>query len=158
MRNILKFALIVAFLVSPGVANATTNLLAKDHRIGIGLGGGTFTSGLSGKLFLGERLSAQATAGTWWGYGLAANAEVLVEMPQITQASVLGLNWYVGAGAGAVVGTSLALAVNGVAGLSAQLTKIPLEITAEFRPTFIVADGWGGFMWGGGGGAVRYYF
>lgn len=159
MRLFTKLVLVAALVAAPGLASATTNLLQKDHTLGVGLGGGAFTSGISAKAFLGETVSAQATVGRWWGYGLAANVDGLLEMPQFFNQFGVGINWYIGAGAGVVLANSPALGVNAVIGASAQLEQFPLELTAEFRPTyFIGGEAWNYFSWSTGGGALRYYF
>lgn len=157
MRRLWPLALALALLAVPGRARATTNMLADGHSMGLGLGGGSFAEGVSGKLFLGQGLAAQAAVGMWFARGLAANADVLLEMPQLWTNGTLALNWNAGLGAGVILGSPSAVAVNGVAGLSLQLKPFPIELTTEFRPTFILADLWGG-MYFGGGGAIRYFF
>jgi hypothetical protein len=154
---------VLAALALPATSQAATNVHAKEHKVGVGFGGSSITSGLSAKLFLNESLSVQGTAGYWWGWGPALNVDVLFEGPQIWSGMGLAANWFAGAGAGAAFGASYGLessltipVVSGVVGASLQLEKFPVELTAEFRPGFILTE-WGGFDFGGGG-AVRYYF
>ncbi len=146
MRNAARLTLLVALAASPGAAHATTNLLAKEHRFGLGLGGGSLASGATAKTFLAEVLSVQATVGVWPERGIAACADLLFEGPQAGQFAGIGVNWYAGAGGAAMVGVGagLAFGVSGVVGASAQLASFPLEVTFEYRPTFVISDAGGG--------------
>ncbi len=157
----LFFAALAIAAALPALAEATTNIHAKEHKFGLGFGGSSIANGVSGKLFLDESFSLQATAGYWWPYGLALGVDALFEGPQFWSNQQLGLNWFAGAGAGAVIGTyyvdsSFFPSISAVGGVSLQLAPIPLEITAEIRPVISIAGGTHFDF--GGGGAIRYYF
>lgn len=157
MKRIVPLLLGLSLLAVPAVSNATTNEFAQTGRFGLGLGGGALTSGLSGKLFLGEAFAAQAVVGTWWGFGLSINVDAIFEMQSIFSNDAVNLNWNVGAGAGTVLGTSTGLAISALAGLSLQLKEFPIELVGEFRPTFLIGSAWNTLYWGGGG-HIRYFF
>lgn len=154
---------IVLFVSLPAVASASNNLLAEKHKFGAGLGGGSGVSGVTGKIFLGDALSAQATVGALYGFGIALNADALLEMKPFFDHAALGMNWYVGAGGDVIsysgfgYGSGLSLGFNAVVGVSAQLKELPVELTIEVRPTFWLNNDYG-LAWSNGGGAVRYYF
>ena len=134
----------------------------QGHRFGLGLGGSTLANGINGKLYLSDNTAIQVGVGYWFGAGISISGDIIFEralykIPELSIQGYLGAGPSVGffgvAGAGgAVVGGSA------VGGVGLQIAEFPIEVTAEIRPTILVAsDVWGGFYIGGGG-AIRYYF
>lgn len=164
MRRLVGFVLAGALLSAPMAAAQTTETnrpaLAEAGRFGLGLGGTNLTSGISGKLYLGQRTALQAVAGTWWTWGFSVAADYLWEQPNLVTHEAFTLHWYIGAGPTIALGNAdFGLAGQAVGGLSFQLREFPLEITGEIRPTvaFVGHGGFTGFYFGSGG-AIRYFF
>ena len=147
---------------SQAASSGLTNIHASK-KFGLGLGGGAYSYGATGKVFLGSGMAAQAFVGLGWG-GFNVGADALYEGKQLWGNGDFGLNWE--AGAGAFVSTWGGIGVNAVVGLSLQFRPFPVELTADIRPTFLVGD-WGYYRSSpfgavpfdiNYGGAVRYYF
>lgn len=165
MRRILPVLVLSLGLVLPALAHAETTPFATTGRLGLGFGGGSMASGLSGKFYLSQALAVQASLGLWAGYGWSVGADAILEMPQIWKNEAVSINWNVGAGAGvgfhsayysayySANGTEIS--VGGVAGLGIQFSQFPVELTAELRPTLFLGNT--GFDFGSGG-AIRYFF
>jgi hypothetical protein len=155
-----RLAIVAAALLPttlPLAARATDNALS-GRAVGVGLGGGPAgLTGVTGKLFLAPGVSAQAMAGHWWGRGAALGLDGLVEMPQLSARGPVTTNWYVGAGATALLSGGGGLAVCAVLGASLQVKADPVELVAEYRPTFFLGEE-GRWAWDNWGAAVRYYF
>lgn len=135
--------------------------LAESGRFGLGLGGGTLSNGVSGKLYLSDRLAAQALVGWWLGAGFSVGADLIYERA-FFQSADLTLNLYGGAGPALGVFTvetpATLAAVAAVGGAGLHLVNVPVEVAIELRPTVLIGDNfWNGFYFGAGG-AVRYYF
>lgn len=153
------FPLIGALLATaPLVARATYNPLSEGHRVGVGVGGGPAgLTGATAKMFLKPEVSAQAMVGQWWGRGVALGVDGLIEMPQFSARGPVTANWFVGAGAAVFVSSGLGLGVSAVLGASVQAKAAPIELVAEYRPSFFLRDA-GHWSWNNWGGAIRYYF
>lgn len=133
----------------------------KDGKFGLGLGGGVFGSGLTGKLYLSDRVAGQAFVnfgyGRWGGFG--ANADAVFEMADLYKGEQLGLNWNVGVGAALWTGVNaFGVGPEAFIGLRAYLRQVPLEFTVEYKPVLLFGSTDFGGFWHGGGGAIRYYF
>lgn len=147
---------------APTASGTVTNIHA-NRKFGVGFGSGVWASGISAKLFLHDRFAVQAVAGWGWGWGgYNLGADAMLQMPQIWGNGDFGLNWE--AGGGAFVAAWGGIGVNAVAGLSLQYKPVPLEFTADIRPTLLIGDF--GSYWGRSSGpfdinfgaAARYYF
>jgi hypothetical protein len=117
---------------------------------GIGIGSGTGATGVSGKLMAGPG-AFQGVVG-FWGHGdssgpgpgqyrsidgVALSLDYLLEMPSLATTQYFNLDWNFGFGGGIGVATSggtPGVAVAGVAGLEFNFTKLPLDLTVEYRP------------------------
>ncbi|TXD35663.1 hypothetical protein FRC98_15775 [Lujinxingia vulgaris] len=102
---------------------------------GIGVGSTLVSSGLSLKSF-GGATSMQFTAGCWRSCdGLAASADLLVNLPALFSSEVLALAWNVGIG-GAIgseddqFGTAVSL----VGGIEFNFQALPIDVVLEWRP------------------------
>ncbi len=158
MRSPLK----VLTTILAGLALATPALaddIGTSKKIGVGVGGGTLSSGLSGKMYLKEDFAVQATVGAGWG--TAIGVDVVKEFP-INEYEPGRLFWGAGAGAGTWLVSGYGgniFAVSGIVQLGWHFKDMPLEVTTDIRPTFFTGDYlYSGLYLGGGGGAVRYYF
>jgi hypothetical protein len=177
MNQTLRTASLLLSLAAPAVATATevtdepttaatapagvTNIHASK-KFGLGFGGGAYSSGVTGKVFLGNTLAVQAFASLGWVWGFQVGADVLYQGKQLWTNGDLALNWEAGAGAFIAPGYGAAVGVNGVAGLSLQYRPVPVELTVDVRPTLSFGSwsAWAGYspFYVSGGGAVRYYF
>lgn len=158
MKRFLAVALVLGALFVSESAQAANTPFAQGGKFGLGLGGSNLANGISGKLYLANDFAVQANVGWWRGWGASIGADAIWEMPQLWTNGDLSLNWNLGAGAGLGFYNSTGINVAGVGGLGLQISKIPLELTAEIRPTFYLGNElWSGF-WFSGGGAIRYFF
>jgi len=127
---------------------------------GIGIGSGTGATGVSGKLMAGPG-AFQGVVG-FWGHGgdpnrpgtgqygsidgVALSLDYLFEMPSLATTQYFNLDWNFGFGGGFGVSTSggtPGVAVAGVAGLEFNFTKVPLDLTLEYRPAVGLLPGVG---------------
>lgn len=157
-----RFAFTIAILVFGLSATAYAGSIGKDSTFGIGLGGGTLTSGVTGKYYLGETTALQAVVGIN-GWGMSFGADFIKEFGALYTAPAGRLFWGAGAGGGVIMyslGTQSAaiVGVSGVVQLGWHFNSFPIEVVSDWRPTFLVGDYIGGLYLGGGGGAVRWFF
>jgi hypothetical protein len=135
--------------------------IGTSKTLGIGVGGGSFTYGISPKLFLSQTDAVQGSIG-WTLYGLNVGADYLRQLGTAIS-NPAGRLWYgVGAGAELLMYDYLGLSgaqigVAAVGELGWHFRSLPLEITGSIRPTFYIGDYFSGFTVAGGG-AVRWYF
>ena len=116
---------------------------AQDYKSAIGakLGYGLIASY---KTFLNEKAAVDIFGGIRWG-GLAAGAYYLNHTPI---KSVERLTWYWGFGGSfttwdfGVSDTYYEIGVSGVLGLDYTFDEIPLNVSVDWAPTFVVADSW----------------
>ena len=149
--------------------------IKQAGNFGLGIGAGTFATGLSMKYFLSSDTSIQGNVG-WWrgGYycrnnsryscgfyrdALALSADFLLERGPLTGNSDITLDWEIGAGVGLGFDDTgdFGLGVSGVAGLQVNIHALPIDLVLEYRPGFLFVPGFGldliNFT-----GHVRYYF
>ena len=151
-----KFTLFVCFtlaVVAAGVlAPARAHAFGTPRQgFGIGIGSGTGATGVSGKLMVGSAGAFQGVVG-FWGHGdssgpgpgqyrsidgVALSLDYLFEMPSLATTQYFNLDWNFGFGGGVGVSTNggtPGVAVAGVAGLEFNFTKVPIDLTIEYRP------------------------
>lgn len=156
-------------LLSSTPALAFDAVPRQPGKLGLGLGGGTRTSGLSAKYTVDKAFSVQGVVGVdpgrWGDQGgtLAVSADALVEMPAIYTVEELEIAWAIGAGPYLAVGNNFWLGASGVLGLEFNIQPIPLEFTLEWRPTIELVgprpDGrTSGIYPFGFGGHIRWWF
>lgn len=149
---------------SPEVAHSqeskssSSSEIGKSKKIGVGLGGGSFVSGLSGKFYMGETSAIQANAG--FGFGLGGSVQYIIK--EIELMSFGFADWDLALGVGAGFATSswgFSVGPHANIGLSWKLKSIPLEFSGAYRPGFYFGDNiYSGLNFGYGGGALRWYF
>ncbi|MFW5878704.1 MAG: hypothetical protein ACOCVR_02700 [Myxococcota bacterium] len=152
MRTLRALLVVTAVcFLSSGVASAqdyTTggDAIAESGPLGVGLGQAGPISGLGGRLMLGDRAALQGVVGVsyhyrgWYtGLGVALDytmdAGTLVDLEEVFR-----LNWYVGGGGTLALTSRPGFGAGAVVGVSFRLRTLPLEITGELRPTFVVGD------------------
>ncbi len=119
----------------------TSLIQAQDYKSAIGakLGYGLIASY---KTFLNEKAAIDIFGGIRWG-GLAAGAYYLNHTPI---KSVDRLTWYWGFGGSfttwdfGISDTYYEIGVSGVLGLDYTFDEIPLNVSVDWAPTFVVAD------------------
>src|SRR4051812_41060538 len=108
-----------------GPSSSSTSLFAQSGRFGVGIGSGTFATGVTGKLYVGGPWAVQGVIGFGYGFGygrgMNLNIDAVHEMAKLWSNDALSLNWHLGAGgalgfySGPGVGTGIGL--EGLAGL-----------------------------------------
>lgn len=161
-KLLLSFALL-SFTIPANAAE-----IGKELKIGVGIGGGTLTSGLSGKYYIGKifgkNSAVQAVVGAnGWGFGLGA--DFVMDAGMVFDDASGKVLWGFGGGASMiqynVLGEQLNyIGVNGLIQGAYHVKDFPIEIVLDYRPTFFLgnAGGISGLYLFGGAGAVRYYF
>lgn len=136
-------------------------------RVGVGVGGGTRTSGLSVKYTPEEAFSLQGVVGVDSGGfddndrggTLALSASALFEMPALYENPDFELGWAVGAGPYIAVGDNFWLGAHAVVGLEFNIRVIPLEVTLEYRPSLeLIGPGDDFLELVDFGGHIRWWF
>jgi hypothetical protein len=151
-------------------ANAQASEVGTSKKLGLGLGDSAVNSGLAGKLFLSDKLALQGVVGQYFGYGFGADVDAVQELGSLFKHEAGELVWGAGGGVGlttwdTVIGYEGAssLSISGVGQLAWRFNALPLEVTAEWRPTFFLTSA----PWlsagsnvdiRGSGGAVRWLF
>ncbi len=155
-------ALFVALFVAAAVTPAHAVEIGTDRKLGVGVGAGNFSNSFTAKWWLGRRAAVQAFAGLS-AWGISINADYVVNMGTFLNRPFGKLFWGIGGGVGAVKyalsGNAASLiTMCGVGQVGFHFKRFPLELIADFRPTYIVGDFIGGFRPGYGGAAARWYF
>jgi hypothetical protein len=146
---LLILVVVAAGVLSPSLAHAFGT---ERQGFGLGIGSGTGATGVSGKLMVGSAGAFQGVVG-FWGHsgdssgpgpgqyrsidGVALSLDYLFEMPSLATTQYFNLDWNFGFGGGIGVATSggtPGVAVAGVAGLEFNFTKVPIDLTVEYRP------------------------
>jgi hypothetical protein len=135
--------------------------------LGLGLGAGTSTGGISGKYWADESMAFQAVIGAGygqvsdrggWSSGIGLSGDLLFEGPSFAVVDDVEFGWSVGPGLGLWANDDyFALAAAGVAGLELALLVFPLDFVVEYRPRMLVVPSVG-FDWVNFSAHVRYYF
>ncbi len=148
MRRLLLAVSVIVALAAPASA---ANRVRAQGNFGIGLGGGTFATGISMKYFLEAPLAVQGTVGWWrgryWcasrencfggGDSLAVNADLLWEMPAFAGNNAVKVVWMLGGGVGLGLDdldNELGLGASFVIGIALNIDPAPLDIVLEYRP------------------------
>ena len=162
----MRFRGLMMSIITTLLLISTTAIAAEigaGKRLGIGLGGGTTTSGLTVKYYLAPAAAVQVFLGQRWNYGTSVGADYIMEFGPLAQGAPGKLFWGAGVGAGLLLynrnrHSSSEIAISGVLQLGWHFKQIPLELIADWRPTFFIGDNLGGLWLGGGGGAIRWFF
>ncbi len=141
----------------------------SDYKSAVGLRLGYPTS-VTFKHFFNEKGAAEAFVGfRGWGWGRAINRGAMYQHPSPI-AELEGLKWHVGGGAGVWFWTydndfgfggntygSTNLYLMACLGLDYKFEEFPINISAEWVPSFTIGDSYlSRFGWGYGALAVRY--
>jgi len=156
-----KSALIVAVLAGSVLAPSRANAWTQPREgFGLGIGSGTGATGVSAKWMMAPG-ALQFVLG-FWGHGddgsgpgprqythldgIALSVDYLFEMPSLARTQFFNLDWSFGLGGGVGVATgggTPGVAAAGIAGLEFNFTKIPLDLTVEYRPAIGFLPGFG---------------
>lgn len=161
-RSVLVLALGLMWVAAPSDAVARDKI-GNELKLGVGLGGGTLTSGLTLKYYVAPHLAVQAIFGRHYSYGNSLGVDGIFDVAPLWQPQEGTLAFGLGAGVGIYlydsVGRSESLiAVSAIGQLSFHFSAIPLELVLDIRPSFFVGDFVSGVSWTRGGGAIRYFF
>lgn len=162
-------ALFGLLLLTATPALAFETVPRKPGGLGLGLGGGTRTSGISAKYTMDSAFSLQGVVGTDFGRyrdrggTLALSVDAMFEMPPLHTDKNVEIAWGVGVGPYMAVGDNFWLGASGVLGIQLHIQPVPLEFTLEWRPSFELVgphpDGrTHGFYPLGIGGHIRWWF
>ena len=153
------FTLLAAFMFCVVISHGQSYNSAIGARLGYPLS-------LSYKKFVSDRAAIEGILGfrSYSGYSwinIGGLYEIHNELP-----SVDGLSWYYGAGASVYIwswddnfvnpGSGTSIGISGVIGLDYKFADIPLNISADWVPTFFLNGYGNGFAGGYGGLGVRY--
>lgn len=172
--KVLASALFAIALMAPAPSQADT--IGSEDNIGIGLGTGTFTSGLTGKFYLDKKSAIQlhvGNFGTWGNYycgfacGFGLSADYIYEFQDLVNESAGRL--FLGAGGGAYFASYDAygrygryagsFGLHGVFELGWHFSEFPLEIVIDIRPVFDFTPGFIDNFFGlTGGASIRFFF
>ena len=117
----------LALLLVALPASAATPIQSAGN-LGLGLGGGSHVSGLSGKYFMAQDFSAQLVVG-WWGAGrdwggIGLSGDLLWEQRNLTTTEPVDIAWNIGPGVTVLTaGGSLGLGVTVCSGSSSTSTR-----------------------------------
>ena len=154
-----KATLLTAALLLTGTT-ASASDIGTSRTLGVGLGGATTASGISGKLYLSPASAVQAVVGSGYsGAGLHLSADYMQELGELDAPTGDFRVFYAGGfGAGiASYNSYSAIGVSGVLELGFHMKQYPIELTLDWRPSFFMGDYLNGLYLGHGGGAIRYY-
>lgn len=121
--------------------------LRGAHHWGVGFGGGLGPSGISGKYMFTKATSLQAVIGAYGHYHpdwysdaetLGVDVDFLFEMPAIASNDVVEVGWELGLGGWTGIGNDFWLGANGVAGIQFNFQPVPIDLTLEYKPGFLV--------------------
>lgn len=135
-----QFRLLVAILLLSGLGS---QIQAQDYKSAIG---GKLGYGLvaSYKTFLNEKAALDIFGGIGWGNAFLAGVYYQHHMPI---PAVEGLQWYVGGGASFwtynyILGNYIELGIAGNIGLDYAFDNIPLNLSVDYAPTFVIFNTW----------------
>ncbi len=163
----LATCLALIFACAPDQARAQqSEPIAQPGTFGVGLGGGTITSGVTAKYYLSRETAIQGFLGSWRDLGLSLSADFLYEFAELTENDDGRLFAGVGGGVGFAQGYRFGgsfLVLNGVFELGWHFRSFPLEILLDVRPTFALGPAttfgrYAGFDPLGVGLAFRWFF
>ena len=143
-RFSLIFAVASALVLVPASAMAE-----KPGKVGVGLGAGTVSNGLSGKYYMSDKIAAQLIVGTFGAGGaserykdlggLGVGLDVLIENAALVKTPIFSLDWNYGVGAGlGIRNDTFGLAAAGVLGLELNFIPVPIDLVVEYRPTLAI--------------------
>ncbi len=142
-----------------------STIQAQSYKAAVGARLGTPISA-SLKTFVSEKNAFEVYVGFRGNSGtntVSINGAYLVHHP--LDEIIDGLQWYAGGGAGAYfwsndfLGNEIYFGVQGYGGLDYKVADAPVNITADWSPTFFIGDGFlTGFASGYYSLAVRYVF
>lgn len=161
MKRFFVRFLLILILIVPASALAANGWsggmqIRSPGNVGVGLGGGTFATGLSLKYFAASDFAIQGNVGWWrsrWGGcdhndhycggndSLAVSADAIFEQPVFAGNGSVDLAWNFGLGG--ALGLSdyddtIGAAVAGVLGLEVLINVIPIDIVLELRPNILI--------------------
>ncbi len=178
--RVLLFALAAsacaALLTFPSTASAQGKI-GNDKNIGLGLGRGTLTSGITGKFYLDNRSAIQLYLGNLGGWyderryddcrgscGIALSGDYVYEFEDLVNEDVGRL--FLGGGGGGFLynyatfgryaGGYSGAGIHGVFELGWHFNEFPLELAIDIRPAFDIGRFRGLFI--DGGGSIRIFF
>ncbi len=174
-QTVFRIFLVLLLLIPVSALAKGGKQVRSPGNVGVGLGAGTFASGLSLKYFPDSAIAFQGNIGAWRGYwlgskrdyrdyggrgSLALSADVLFEQPTFAGNGDIDLAWNFGLGGGLGLSDyrdTIGFAAAGILGLEILINVIPIDLVLEFRPTvLIVPDVYFDFV--DFTGHIRFYF
>ena len=137
------------------LAVAATPAIGTSKTIGVGIATGMEHLALTGKYYLNPKTAVQAFFGSQ-GHGFGASLDAMLE--PLTLYALPGGRLVAGVGGGLEVFSSAGAhdtGVHAVGQLSWQFTDVPIEVAADWRPTYWLAQV---PAWTTAFAALRWYF
>lgn len=163
LKRIHVCLVILALLALTNVARADTSV-GEAKRLGVGFGGGLVTYGLTGKYHLSGDHAVTLSLGA--RYGQSTEAGYVQRVSTLWDGGNRGqLDLGVGAAVtlwrfdlGTVEPTTI-FGGRGFVEFAYKFSGVPLEVTAEWGPSWLTGQGvFGGLYLAGAGSAVRWFF
>ena len=149
MRRLTILFVIAALCAAAEPAFAANQVRAPGN-FGIGIGAGTFATGVSLKYFMDAKMAVQGNIGWWrgpvyrygdWRYGghgsLALSADLIWHMPSFAGNQAVKVAWNLGGGVGLGVDdldNELGLGATFVIALELDIDVAPIDVVLEYRP------------------------
>ena len=159
-----KIALLFSMLFLLAICN---DLKAQDYQSAIGLRLGAPLA-VSYKFFISDAAAIELYLGfrSYGGIGYTFINPGAMYQVHFPISSIDGLQWYVGAGASVFLYNykgsfcpdcdGLAFGINGVLGLDYKFADAPINLSADWMPTLVIAGNFSGFGAGNGALSARY--
>ncbi len=159
--------LVCTSLASPAMADeAGGDMIGTSKKFGVGVGSGNHGYGLSGKYYLSAKDAVQGVVAIYpgvYGSDIDVGVDYLREVGTWVNVPVGRLWWGLGAGAEAYLykwwnSSYTSVGVVGLFEVGWHFKNIPVELTANLRPTFFLGSDHYGGLYLYGGGSARWYF
>jgi hypothetical protein len=163
IRSSVVLLVLLGLIGLASTAHADTSV-GSSSRLGVGFGGGLVTYGLTGKYHLTRARAVTLSLGG--RYGQSAEVGYVERVTTLWNGRSRGqLDLAVGAAVtlwrfdSGAADTTTIFGGRGLVEFAYKFSRVPLEVTAEWGPSWLTGQGlFGGLYLAGGGSAVRWFF
>jgi hypothetical protein len=136
--------------------------IGTQQKIGLGIGGGTMTNGVTGKIFLNRKNAIQGFAGIG-KWGLAFGGGYVRTIGTLWKGRPGRCFWSLGLDASVMLydeqpSTFHLLSVSAIIELGWHTSAVPLEVILDYRPSFFIGEIHPGLKLNVAGAALRWFF